>query len=107
MTRRHTFTRKIISVTDKRLDEDSEGMVRIYPKMQKVLSVQYRFDDEVKDDTHRVFTPEMLKLPQTTWIETFLNPERCYRQKYRTTPIQEVCLVRVQDLWCHVFSVCV
>jgi hypothetical protein len=47
--------------------EDSQGMVRINPKMKKVLSVQYRFDDEVKDDTHGVFTSEKLKLPQTTW----------------------------------------
>jgi hypothetical protein len=30
------------------------------------LDVQYRFDDEVKDDTHGAFTPEMLKLPQAT-----------------------------------------
>ncbi len=28
---------------------------------------------EVKDDTHGVFTPEMLKLPQATWIEAFLK----------------------------------
>jgi hypothetical protein len=34
------------------------------------LDVQYRFDDEVKDDVHGVLTPEMLKLPQTTWIAT-------------------------------------
>jgi hypothetical protein len=34
------------------------------------LSVQYRFDDEVKDDALGAFTPEMLKLPQATWIET-------------------------------------
>jgi hypothetical protein len=33
----------------------------------------YRFDDEVKDDTHGVFTPEMVKLPQVTWISTFLE----------------------------------
>ena len=32
------------------------------------MDVQYRFDDEVKDDVHGVFTPEMLKLPQATWI---------------------------------------
>jgi hypothetical protein len=37
------------------------------------LSVLYRFDDEVKDDTHGVFTTEMLKLSQATWIETFLE----------------------------------
>jgi hypothetical protein len=37
------------------------------------LGIQYRFDDEVKDDTHGTFTPEMLKLPQATWIETFLE----------------------------------
>ena len=37
------------------------------------LSVQYRFDDEVKDDTLGVFTPQILKLPQSTWIETFLE----------------------------------
>jgi hypothetical protein len=37
------------------------------------LGVQYRFDDEVKDDAHGAFTPEMLKLPQATWIELFLE----------------------------------
>ncbi len=39
------------------------------------MDVQYRFDDEVKDDAHGVFTPEMLKLklPQTTWITTFVE----------------------------------
>jgi hypothetical protein len=39
------------------------------------LSVQYRFDDEVKEDDHGDFTPEMMKLPQATWIvsETFLE----------------------------------
>ena len=33
----------------------------------------YRFDNEVKDDTHGAFTPEMMKLPQSTRIETFLE----------------------------------
>ncbi len=33
----------------------------------------YRFDDEVKDDVHGTFTPEMVKLPQGTSIETFLE----------------------------------
>jgi hypothetical protein len=37
------------------------------------LDVQYRFDDEVKDDVHGVFTPEMLKLPPVTWISTFFE----------------------------------
>ncbi len=37
------------------------------------LCVQYRFDDEVKDDAHGVFTPEMMNLPQATWIETFVE----------------------------------
>ena len=37
------------------------------------LCVQYRFDDEVKDDAHGAFTPEMMKLPQATWIETFVE----------------------------------
>jgi hypothetical protein len=36
------------------------------------LDVQYRFDEEVKDDAHGAFTPEMLKLPQATWITTFV-----------------------------------
>jgi hypothetical protein len=27
----------------------------------------------VKEDVYGVFTPEMLKLPQATWIETFLE----------------------------------
>ncbi len=38
-----------------------------------ILCVQYRFDDEVKDNAHGAFTPEMMKLPQTTWIETFVE----------------------------------
>jgi hypothetical protein len=33
----------------------------------------HRFDDEVKDDAHSVFTPEMMKLSQVTWIETFVE----------------------------------
>jgi len=37
------------------------------------LFVQYRFDDSVKDDAHGVFTPEMMKLPQEIWIETFVE----------------------------------
>ena len=37
------------------------------------MDVQYRFDDEVKDDAHGAFTPEMLKLPQATWIATFVE----------------------------------
>ena len=37
------------------------------------MGVQYRFDDKVKDDAHGAFTPEMLKLPQATWIELFLD----------------------------------
>ncbi len=37
------------------------------------LFVQYRFDDEVKDDAHGDFTPEMIKIPQETWIETFVQ----------------------------------
>ncbi len=37
------------------------------------MDVQYRFDDEVKDDAHGVFTPEMLKLPRATWIATFVE----------------------------------
>ncbi len=34
---------------------------------------QYRFDDEFKDDVHGDFTPEMLRLPQATWIGTFVE----------------------------------
>jgi hypothetical protein len=34
---------------------------------------QHRFDDEVKDDAHGAFTPEMKELPQTTWTQTFLE----------------------------------
>ena len=37
------------------------------------LSVQYRFDDELKEDAHGPFTTEMIKLPQETWITTFLE----------------------------------
>jgi hypothetical protein len=35
--------------------------------------VHHRFDDEVKDDAHGVFTPEMMKFSQTTSIETFVD----------------------------------
>ena len=37
------------------------------------MCVQYRFDDEVKDDAHGAFTPEIMKFPQATWIETFVE----------------------------------
>jgi len=30
------------------------------------LCVQYRFDDEVKDDAHDAFTPEMMKISSRT-----------------------------------------
>jgi hypothetical protein len=33
----------------------------------------HRFDDEVKDDVHGIFTPKMMEVPQETWIETFLE----------------------------------
>jgi hypothetical protein len=32
-----------------------------------------RIHDEVKDDAHGTFTPEMTKLPQAIWIETFVD----------------------------------
>ena len=41
--------------------------------MTDTLGVEYRFDDEVKEDTHGPFTPEMINLPQTTWIATFVE----------------------------------
>jgi hypothetical protein len=37
------------------------------------LCVHHHFDDEVKDDAHGAFTPEMMNLPQGTWIETFVE----------------------------------
>ncbi len=37
------------------------------------MDVKYRFDDEVKDDAHGAFTPDMFKLPQATWIATFVQ----------------------------------
>ena len=48
-----------------------------YPNPDVTLSliccVHHRFDDEVKDDTHVAFIPEMMEFPQGTWIETFLE----------------------------------
>ena len=35
--------------------------------------VHHHFDDEVKEVTHGVFTPGMMQIPQTTWIETFFE----------------------------------
>ena len=43
------------------------------PTQLITLCVQYRFDDVVKDDDHGAFTSEMMKLPQATWIETFVE----------------------------------
>jgi hypothetical protein len=38
------------------------------------LCVHHRFDGEVKEGAHGAFTTqETMKLPQTTWIETFLE----------------------------------
>jgi hypothetical protein len=37
------------------------------------LCVYHRFDDEVKDDAHGAFTPEMMKLLQATWIKKFVD----------------------------------
>jgi hypothetical protein len=38
------------------------------------LCVHHRFDGEVKEGAHGAFpTQETMKLPQTTWIETFLE----------------------------------
>jgi hypothetical protein len=44
------------------------------------LDVQYRFDDEVKDDSHGTFTPEMLKIPQATWISPAKSPDYLYSE---------------------------
>ncbi len=38
-----------------------------------ICCVHHRFDDEVKDDTHVAFIPEMMEFPRATWIETFLE----------------------------------
>ncbi len=57
-------------------------------------------------NAHGAFTPEMMKLPQATWIETFLEGVTVDRQKHWTVHIQGACLVHVQGLWCHVLSVC-
>jgi hypothetical protein len=37
------------------------------------MKAQYAMfvDEEVQEDDHGDFTPEMIKLPQATWIETF------------------------------------
>lgn len=43
------------------------------PVTAKMGRLQHRFDDEVKDRAQDAFTPEMMKLPQATWIETFLE----------------------------------
>jgi hypothetical protein len=48
------------------------------------LDIQYRFDDEVKDDTHGAFTPEMLNLPPATWIPTFVD---CVTDKSTGLPL--------------------
>ena len=33
----------------------------------------------MKDDAHGAFTPEMMKIPQATWIETFTSAcEHCW-----------------------------
>ena len=75
------------------------------------LSVQYRFDDVLKEDTHGDFTTEMIKLPQATWITTFLEG---VTDKSTGLPIfkELVWFIRdqglwCQGLWCHVLSVCV
>ncbi len=38
-----------------------------------IIKLFHSFDDEVKDDTHGTFTPEILKIPQATWIATFVE----------------------------------
>ena len=43
-----------------------------YIKMEWTMSNK-KFDDEVKEDAHGAFTPEILNLPQATWIETFVE----------------------------------
>ncbi len=52
------------------------------------LSVQHHCDDKVKEDAHDDVPPEMLKLPQGTWIKTLLEGPR---PKHRTTHIQGTC----------------
>jgi hypothetical protein len=37
------------------------------------VTTQYRFDDEVKDGEHGAFTPKMMALKQSIWIQTFLE----------------------------------
>ena len=70
------------------------------------LCVQYRFDDEVKDDAHGAFTPEMMKRPQSKinllaiWIETFL--EGVTDKSTGLTIFKELPWFFVQGLWCPV-----
>ena len=40
---------------------------------QLTWCVQYRFDHEMKEVVHGDLTLEMMKVPQGTWIETFLG----------------------------------
>ena len=53
--------------------------------------VHHRFDEEVQEDTHGSFTPEMMKFPQATRIETFL--EGVTDKKHWTSHLQGACLV--------------
>ena len=62
------------------------------------------FDDEVKDDAHGAFTPEMMKLLQSTWIETFL--EGVTDKITGLSIFKELTWFALQGLWCHVLSVC-
>jgi hypothetical protein len=62
------------------------------------LCVHHRFDDKVKDDAHTVFTPKMMKLFQTTGIDTFVEVVTDKSTGLSTTHIQGVSLVRVQGL---------
>jgi hypothetical protein len=63
-------------------------------------------DDEVKDDDHGASTPEMMKFPQATWIEAFVE---CVTDKSTGLPIfKEVFwfVYILEGLWCHVFIIC-
>jgi hypothetical protein len=53
------------------------------------------------------FTPEMMKIPQTTWIETFV--EGVTDKNTGLSIFKELAWFTYKvsvSLWCHVFNVC-
>ncbi len=58
-----TLLYNLLLELDKYNSNSIKGLDKVMSKYKRD-----RFDDEVQDDPHGTFTPEMMKIPQEIWI---------------------------------------